>query len=646
MGRSLTTLPTELNQLMCNPAMSSVQNAVEAVCGGGHNAGATNNFLQTVFTTAFDSLHQYAKDNQISSLNIGQRESIYEFRRRVCCMVDFIKAVAEQTTLTGQLDQVVIQWLQQHCIPSSATKLDDLYEQHTWLPLFFALLVTRRLISIDLILKHFCLPWLNTIGIEAQQRCESQWTETTAETQPLRQLCKNIIILVRMLVVQEHSEMNPIMIENQDVPDSLWMLRAEEIFQLQVQRQPQLAINLDKLDNMFGLVHSTITIVSNLPFSSLLIQDLVKLRTDLLQLDWFRRACTRDVNSIYQHFTTGTTPTNSNSSSNNMVDGGGEVRKKMLSIVDELIGGNMNLVNEAAENMVPTSNDMEPNFGERLQAVFANLSQWNEEQCRVQLNLLLDNIMLPSSSSTRQTSQNENGTSRGDDGTTTTAAANVNTITSDTVVPTTTTTVDMESSPAPTASIDSNKDLELFVRFYFDAVLFSANDNEATTNAHQRRFDFLRNLIQGLRKPVLLALLDHGIRMLEGHGAEELGFPYTILLKSHNSHPDQDSAPCFYSGEQYVQQCQAFFQIMQHLLAKDVWSDTQKIGLVKALFRQVEQFRNAMAVYIVMESTDHVSFAEASRAIQLTKSLVSHLLFGGEECLIHRSLNNLYRIWQ
>lgn len=634
MGRNSTSLSTELNQLVRNPTMSSVQNAVDAVGGGGHNAGAVNNFLQSVFATAFDTLHQYAKENQITSLSVDQREPIYEFRRRVCSMVDFMKSIAEQTTLTGQLDQVVIQWLQQHCSPSSATKLDDLYEQHTWLPLFFALLVTRRLISIDLILKHFCLPWLNTIGIEAQQRCESQWTETTTETQPLRQLCKNIIILVRMLVVQENPEMNPMMDENQDVLDSLWMLRAEEIFQLQVQRQPQLATNLDKLDNMFGLVHSTITIVSNLPFSSLLIQDLVKLRTDLLQLDWFRRACTRDVNSIYQHFTTGATPASSSTSStsSNAVDGGDEIRKKMLSIVDELIGGNMNLVNEAPDNMVPTSNDMEPNFGERLQAVFANLSQWNEEQCRVQFNLLLDNIMLPPSSSTRQTSQNENGTSgSGGDDTTTTAAAttaNVNATASDNVVPNNTTSMDLDSSPAPTASIDSNKELDLFVRFYFDAVLFSANDNEIATNAHQRRFEFLRNLIQGLRKPVLLALLDHGIRMLEGHGAEELGFPYTILLKSHNSHPDQDNAPCFYSGEQYAQQCQAFFQIMQHLLAKDVWSDTQKIALVKALFRQVEQFRNAMAVYIVMESTDHVSFAEASRAIQLTKSLVSHF-FGG-----------------
>ena len=489
-------------------------------------------------------------------------------------MVDFAKNTADHSTLTGQLDEAVVQWLSQECSPNSAILVDDLQQPHTWFPLFVALLVTRRLISIDMVLKHFVLPWLEVITREAQQRCESQWTESTTETQPLRQLCKNLIDLVRMLVVQDRPETH-----------GPWMLRADEIFQLQVQRQPQLATNLDKLDYMFGLVRNTITIVSNLPYSSLLIQDLLRLRTDLLQLDWFRRACTRDVNSIYHHFAT-----------QHSAGGEGEIRKKMLSIVDELIGGSMGMDQEQ-EGMVP--NDLlEPDFGQRLQAVFANLSQWNEEQCRVQLNLLLDNIMISHHAGTNATSS-----ASAQDGAT------------DAMV--------MDTSPAPSTAAtapgdSSNKELDLFVKFFFDAVLASASETESQQLNTQRRFDFLINLIHGLREPILLALLNQGVRMLEGASSEEAptAFPYTILLTL------SDSGAYEQTSAQYGQRCQAFYLIMQHLLAKDVWSNAKKIDLVKTLFRQVEQFKAAMNVYKVMESVHHVSFNDASRALQQAKNVV------------------------
>ncbi|KAI9312669.1 hypothetical protein BX666DRAFT_1985405 [Dichotomocladium elegans] len=562
LGRSVLSIDSELNQITRSPTMTNVQNAVEVICSHQSNAST---WLYPMFSSAFQALQQYSKEKDMVNIAmLGNREELFEFRKRILSIVDFIKSVADRTTLSGQLDDIVVQWLLDHYSTSNPAVFNDLYQENTWFPLFLAMLVVRRLVSIDMLLKHFVLPWFGVINREAQQRCESQWIETTAETKQLRQACKNLVILVRMLVVQEQPEF-----------ESPWALRTEEIFQIEVQRQPQLAINLDKLDNLFGLVRSTVSIVSNLPFSSSLIQELLKLRTDLLQLEWFRRACTRDVNSIYNHFATSNVAA---------VGGEGEIRKKMLNIVDELIGGNMNAENECRESMIPT--DLTHNFGERLQAVFANLSQWNEEQCRVQLNLLLDNIMV----SPTQTS-NDNLA----------------------VVP-------MDMSPAPSAtlnntSIDTNKELDMFVKFFFDAVLSSANEHDlpATTDT-QRRFEFLRNLIQGLRKPVLLALLNRGVRMLEGIGAEDIGFPYTVLLTS----SENDTG---FSGPQYAKQCQAFYYIMQHLLAKDVWSDSEKIELIKSLFRQVEQFKSATVVYKVMESANHASFSEASRALQQAKNV-------------------------
>ncbi|KAI8149564.1 hypothetical protein BJV82DRAFT_504484 [Fennellomyces sp. T-0311] len=576
-SRNEISLTSELTQLIQSPTISNVYNTTDSICARYQN---TSGWVLSVLDTGFKTLQQYAQEHQVNILAaspdfVEHKIELYDFRKRITTMVDFAKNIADHTTLTGQLDEAVIQWLSQECSPSSATLVDDLQQPHTWFPLFLALLVTRRLISIDMVLKHFVLPWFEVISREAQQRCESQWTESMTETQPLRQLCKNLIDLVRMLVVQDRPETH-----------GPWMLRADEIFQLQVQRQPQLATNLDKLDYMFGLVRNSITIVSNLPYSSLLIQDLLKLRTDLLQLDWFRRACTRDVNSIYHHFAT-----------QHSAGGEGEIRKKMLSIVDELIGGSMGMDQECQDSMVP--NDLlEPDFGQRLQAVFTNLSQWNEEQCRVQLNLLLDNIMISNH-----------------------AGANLSSSSSAPAQDGSTDPIVIDTSPAPTttatAASSSNKELDLFVKFFFDAVLASASNTETQQLNTQRRFDFLINLIHGLREPILLALLNHGVRMLEGSSSEEAPttFPYTILLIS------SDSGLCDQTSAQYGQRCQAFYLIMQHLLAKDVWSNAKKIELVKTLFRQVEQFKTAMNVYKVMESVHHVSFNDASRALQQVKNV-------------------------
>ncbi|KAG2221431.1 hypothetical protein INT45_005236 [Circinella minor] len=615
-NRNDTPLATELKQLIQNPSASAVHNTIDSICSRSQQN--TSQGLYSMFITVFETLQQYGQERQINILATSEefqqehKEELYEFRQRICFMVDFLKGVADQSTLTGQLDDTVIQWLSQHCSPTSATVLDDLHESHTWLPLFLALLVTRRLICIDMILKHFVLPWFEVISREAQQRCESQWTETTAETRPLRLLCKNLIDLVEMLVVQDHCCSEQQLRQAAGVYHP-WVLRADEIFQLQVQRQPQLATNLDKLDYMFGLVRNSIIIVSNLPYSSLLIQDLLKLRTDLLQLEWFRRACTRDVNSIYHHFAT----------QHHNAGGEGEIRKKMLSIVDELIGGNINIGQDnCQDSMVPTDL-LEPDFGQRLQAVFANLSQWNEEQCRVQLNLLLDNIMINQHSGTTTTSSSSTGVQPGTQDTTTDAMV-------------------IDTSPAPTATAATvsvtengesmNKELDLFVKFFFDAVLASASDTETQQQNTQRRFDFLINLIHGLREPILLALLNHGVRMLEGinnnnnnnHSSEETtsvnttSFPYTILLTCSN---DNGGLCEPISSAQYGQRCQAFYLIMQHLLAKDVWSNEKKIDLIQTLFRQVEQFKKAMNVYKVMESVHQVSFADASRALQLAKNV-------------------------
>lgn len=526
-------LPTELAEIVKNPTASVVQLAVENVCAQPQNDTA---WLQTVFNTTYDTLQRWASEHP------GQDEAAqYAVRRRLCALLDFVKGVADSASLTGQLDDVVCLWFEQHCNPAQSTPaFVEMSQPGSWAPLFLSLLATRSLVGIDTLLQRFILPWLQRISHEVNQRCETQWTETTADTEHLRHLCKNMITLTRMLIIQERPE------------GALWTLRSDELYRIHTLR-PNLAVSLDKLDLLFGLVRHSLVISANLPLSSLLIQDLASLRSDLLQLDWLRRACSRDVNNVYRHFATSS------------IVGEGDIKKKMLCIVDELIGETMQLDQDVVAET--------PSFSDRLHSVIENLSQWNEEQCRVQLNLLLDNMMV-----TQPAEENVNGMA-------------------------------MDISPAP--AVSEARDLDFFVKFLFDTALASSGHNRSPNE--QRRFDFLINLIHGLRQPTLLALLQYGVHLLEGN--PDAAFPESILLVQ----PDE-STPRERRSEQYAQKCQAFFFIMQYLLAKEVWGNDQKIELVKSLYHQIKLFKSGMLVYRVMENTPHTSYAEAARALQQNKN--------------------------
>lgn len=307
-------------------------------------------------------------------------------------------------------------------------------------------------------------------------------------------------------------------------------------------------------------------IAINLPLSSSLLQDLVLLRADLLHIAWFRQACLRDLNGVYQRFAAREAEAAMEK----------RMKKKMLNIVDELIGGN-NLVPERGGLV----QDGTPDFVDKLHRVFLNVSQWNEAQCRVQVNLLLDNISLSDG-----TSQNSNNPHiLGDD----------------------------VSMDIPDASVMApNKDLQSFVYFFYDVVLLDGKEEMDTAKA-QRRFQFFKNLIHELREPVLLELLQHGARLLEGDTTQS--FPDNILLM-------QTTEPgARFDSSKFAYRSQAFLNITQHMLAENVWSNEKKIEMVKTVFRQISRFKYGMSAYKVMQGAN-VCYSDAVNALQLVKNNV------------------------
>ncbi|KAF7724120.1 RNA polymerase II mediator complex subunit [Apophysomyces ossiformis] len=555
-GRYHSSIPvvTELTQFANNPTLSAVETVAGSLCS---RFQGTPGWIGSLLDIAVDILRQTAKEKNIPASN-GQgfmSQAYFEFHRTVSGFAQLLKEIADQITISGQLDDIIIQWLSQQCNPSSSNKtpmLEDIYLQYSWIPLFVTSLVVSGLTNIDSMIRGFALPWFKQIGQAVQQQCESEWTEATDETENrLQQACKNLVVMIRLLVVQEQCGIS----DNSWDPSQLpWVLRNEEIFRLQVQRKSQLASSLSSIEPMFSLMESLVLIATNLPLSSSLLQELVMLRADLLQIDWFRQGCIRDLNGVYQRFSIHETESVTEK----------KIKKKMLCIVDELLGADLCDDRRAIVKE-------EPDFIGKLHRVFSNITQWNEEQCRVQVNLLLDNILLSD-----------------DDGT----EINSPQILGDDVVMT---------SPSPSLSgTQHNKYLEKFVKFFFDVVL--SNDKDAKA---QRRAAFLRNLVHELREPIVLELLRYGVQLL--HGNAHSPFPENVLL------PDSLSDSSHHS--------QAYLSIMQHLMAEDVWTNDKKIELVKLLHKQIKRFRSAKTVFKVMQGA-RASFADATRALQLSKNNV------------------------
>ncbi|KAG2234880.1 hypothetical protein INT48_000543 [Thamnidium elegans] len=541
----------ELSQLAKEPVTNLLQLVSESLCVPSQNA---TGWIGAILESAGDVLRIVAKERNITEeVKLHQKSispALFDFHRILRVFASVIKDVANHTVLTGQADEPVIHWL---C--NNEVVFEDMNQECSWIPIFVAILVSYNVVSLGTVVRQFALPWFERVGREGQQNY--------AEESKLVVFCQNLIALIRLLIVQTGNQCKA-----EEVSTfSPWQLRIEEFYRLEVQRQSQLASSLDRIEPMFGLMERLVMIATNLPLSSSLLQDLVMLRADLLQIAWFRQACLRDLNGVYQRFAAREAEATTEK----------RMKKKMLNIVDELIGGN-NLVSE--RGIVQEST---PDFVDKLHRVFLNVSQWNEAQCRVQVNLLLDNISLSDGSS-----QNPNNPHiLGDD------------ISMDMTTPTETV-----SSP--------NKDLQSFVYFFYDVVLLDGKEDTDPVKA-QRRFQFFKNLIHELREPVLLELLHHGERLLAGDPTQS--FPNNVLLMQ----VTEPGKP--FDSTKYAYRSQAFLNITQHMLAENVWSNEKKIDLVKTVFRQISRFKSGMSIYKVMQGSN-VCYSDAANALLLVKNNV------------------------
>ncbi|OBZ82424.1 Mediator of RNA polymerase II transcription subunit 12 [Choanephora cucurbitarum] len=526
----------ELSQLIKDASPSSQQMVSEVVCKPAQMHGWIGAILENVGDLLAQESHTVS----------------FQFYRLVRAFAQVLKDVADTTTFTGQADTIVVEWLCRH-----PTAVQAMHQKGAWVPMFVAVLVAYNVVSLSKIIRDYALLEFERIG-QQQQQYDTEDAQSVI-------FCQNLIIMIRLLVVQLTNKS-----KYEETMSVLWPLRIEEYFRLQVQRQSQLASSLERIEPMFGLMERLVLIATNLPLSSSLLQDIVMLRADLLQITWFRQTCLRDLNGVYQRFAAREAEAVMEK----------RIKKKMLNIVDELIGGN-NLTNERQQSMLQ---DSSPDFVDKLHRVFLNVSQWNEAQCRVQVNLLLDNISLSDG-------HPSNPHILGDD------AINMTTSTN-TIV------------PATTGSDIINKDLQSFVYFFYDVVL-SDEDHHSKTADVQRRFQFFKNLIHELREPVLLQLLQHSARLLEGDPSQS--FPDNVLLMQLT----EPGKP--FDSAKFAYRSQSFLNITQHMLAENVWTNEKKIEVVKTVFEQIHRFKDGLSIYKVMQDAN-VCYADAVNALHLVKN--------------------------
>ncbi|KAI7906421.1 uncharacterized protein BX663DRAFT_496358 [Cokeromyces recurvatus] len=546
------SIKDELLQLVRQPTLSNVQIISESLSIPSQNA---IRWISTILKNVGEIIHEITKEKNIPEHAKAHHPQsplstvLYDFHRIVRYFATVIKNTADYTILTGQADEAVIYWL---C--NNEIVLQDMNQEYSWVPLFIAILVAYNVINLSTLMKEFALPWFEKVGREGQQHYGT-------EESKLIVFCRNLISVIRLLIIQTNNNTHT----ESGIAPILWQLRIEEFFCLQVQQESQLASSLSHIEPMFGLMERLVMIATNLPLSSCLLQDLVMLRADLLQITWFRQACLRDLNGVYQRFAAREAEATIEK----------RLKKKMLNIVEELINGN-DLVNERQGSIV---HETTPDFVDKLHRIFLNVSQWNDAQCRVQINLLLDNISL----SDGQSQNPNNPHILGDD-----------------------MSLDMISNES---TLSPNKDLQSFVYFFYDAIL--ADDKESDPISAQRRFYFFRNLIHELREPVLLELLNHGSRLLEGEAMKS--FPDNVLLTQ------TKKVESYFDSNKYTYRNQAFLNIMQHMLAENVWTNEKKIELVKTVFGQIARFKSGLLVYKVMESAN-VCYSDAANALQLVKN--------------------------
>lgn len=680
---TVVSIVDELLQVVnSNASKASIQNVVEALCTAYQYQNAAL-WIGTVLDGAVDIIQQWIKKTTMydsSGMITGdQKLQQVTLQRFLCAFADVIKDIVDLCTLTGQINDAIVDWFS-----NKMSVVEEMRQPQSWMPLFIVLLVSKNLVSLDVIFYRFTLPWFDQISQHFLQD-DMLWSSTANTTTSTNgastndgsggnaansdtskewlHICENMMILIRLLVVQERccwvQQDEEAMDDAIGVYQQPWALRAEEIFRLDTLRYTNLACSLDRIEPMFALMEKLVLIASSLPLSSPLLQELVMLRADLLQIGWFRQACVRDLHGVYQRFSShGAEASNEK-----------KIKKKMLSIVDELIGGTLVDMGSGHHHhhhhhhLHHAALVQEPDFIDKIKRIFTNVSQWNEEQCRVQVSLLLDNILL----SDGQNPNNPHILGGGD----VTMMSNNDKSEHD---------VDGDNLSV-TNKNNSNVDLDAFVRFFFSVVL-SSDDHQ------QRRSIFFKNIIHGLRERVLLELLNYGVRLLEGcdieinevnsqqdhhsssaspqqsqqqqqedqsdqnltssaasssaassstlstsiistfgqqqrlsatstpspaHSLSMTSFPNNVLLLSSIEEP--------FDSAKYTYKSQAFFNIMQYMMAQNRWGNDKKINLVKILYRQIKRFQSDLLAYQVMQDA-HTTFMKALVALDVTKNNV------------------------
>ncbi|KAH8550423.1 hypothetical protein BGW37DRAFT_428063 [Umbelopsis sp. PMI_123] len=558
----------------------------------------------------FQTLQQLAKEKGVLDASDSRQSAtvpvrLIEFREYILIFADLVAELTNLCRISGQLDNEIIELLKQ-----GFTGQPRNHGFGNWLFMFVTALVTRRVLRMDVLLVRFINPTLDSIAkrlIQVQQDQHEALSNNNNREQQLMQMCNNISIMVRTLIVQNTNVLQPRVCAWKEA--QTWILGLDELTSLQTIRKQYFASTMQGLMEVFHLLHGFAQVAAQLALSSPLLHDLTILRSDILSLPWFKCAFLRDMGIIYDHIAE--EPSSASVNEDNMlVENVAEqqsYRSRILSILNELIcaTSSQSFNQDNSNNVITTTS---PNIIDKFKDILSNINQWNFERSRVQLCLLLDTKVK------RNNLHANDGTSGGD--------VNMN----------------MAQSLSVDQGFDGNRqmdewsddDLKAFVRFFFDqAVLMNEQDAEYcasmvteddkdSRSGHEaalRKTRFLKILVQSIRNELVEALLNHGVEILAGptvtKEATSANFLESILLCSicDSQQPD-------FASKRHDCRAKAFFEIMQVLIAENVWDNNHKMEFLRSSMIQIKRFTQPANIYTVMHSCD-VNYVDAARALQL-----------------------------
>ncbi|RHZ60074.1 hypothetical protein Glove_359g24 [Diversispora epigaea] len=300
----------------------------------------------TQLYSMFECCTQFISQYSESSPN----DDIAEIRRILGIFGDLLRDISDRT---DGFDCFFKKWLKNYIHTEDKNVLRN--NNSEWFLILFVILIVRHLVSMDVILEHLCNTSLNRI-------LEKITSHKLLDQKELLE-CKNLAILVRLLLIQDGGER----------PCSEIVLSITDVQVLQHYCET-LSQNNDFARILSGIFQKFAVVELSIDLNNPLVSTLQQLRSDFPNVYWFKQMCSVNIENIYHCFV---------KDSKKLF----KIEKYIIEMIQATLGGDNNSLDNECNRLTPY-----------IKIIPTPINLWNFQKSRIDLWLYMDKIMLTNNS--------------------------------------------------------------------------------------------------------------------------------------------------------------------------------------------------------------------------------------------------------